>query len=172
MDTSDRGLLDIERFDLEPERPIFHGLIGDVDPARLRGLPSKEKVESFLRTEYEGHERIGLLAFRQNRLVGYALITMGVGILAFERLGVVPDERRKRVGTKLITVAMLDGRVRGLETMSVVVRDSNAVAQRFFHECGFRADRITDELRGWFGTEDGVAMRRPVVLPMPGTPSP
>ena len=125
-----------------------------------------EKVESYLPTEYEGHERIGLLAFRQNRLVGYALITMGARILAFERLGVVPDERRKRVGTKLVTVAMLEGRVRGLEKMSVVVRESNPGAQRFFHECGFRAGRITDELRGWFGTEDGVAMRRPVVLPI------
>ncbi|SHN28136.1 ThiF family protein [Cyclobacterium lianum] len=27
MDTSDRGMMDIERFDLEPERPIFHGLL-------------------------------------------------------------------------------------------------------------------------------------------------
>lgn len=25
MDTSDRGMVDVERFDLEPERPIFHG---------------------------------------------------------------------------------------------------------------------------------------------------
>lgn len=27
MDTNDRGMLDIERFDLEPDRDIFHGLI-------------------------------------------------------------------------------------------------------------------------------------------------
>ncbi len=27
MDTNDRGMLDIERFDLEPERSLFHGLI-------------------------------------------------------------------------------------------------------------------------------------------------
>jgi len=27
MDTSDRGLMDIERFDMEPNRPIFHGLL-------------------------------------------------------------------------------------------------------------------------------------------------
>lgn len=27
MDTSDRGMIDIERFDLEPERPILHGLL-------------------------------------------------------------------------------------------------------------------------------------------------
>ncbi|MDN3686743.1 ThiF family adenylyltransferase [Cyclobacterium jeungdonense] len=28
MDTSDRGMMDIERFDQEPGRPIFHGLLG------------------------------------------------------------------------------------------------------------------------------------------------
>ena len=27
MDTSDRGMMDVERFDIEPERPIFHGLL-------------------------------------------------------------------------------------------------------------------------------------------------
>jgi nitroreductase len=48
MDTSDRGLLDIERFDLEPQRPIMHGLIGDVRAGSLRGLPTKEKVPIFL----------------------------------------------------------------------------------------------------------------------------
>ncbi|MDP4663785.1 MAG: ThiF family adenylyltransferase [Salibacteraceae bacterium] len=31
METSDRGMLDIERFDLEPDRPIFHGMIEDFD---------------------------------------------------------------------------------------------------------------------------------------------
>jgi molybdopterin/thiamine biosynthesis adenylyltransferase/nitroreductase len=44
MDTSDRGMLDVERFDLEPDRPILHGLIGELDVQKLRGLPSKEKV--------------------------------------------------------------------------------------------------------------------------------
>ncbi|MEX2594473.1 MAG: ThiF family adenylyltransferase [Anditalea sp.] len=27
MDTSDKGMIDIERFDIEPDRPIFHGLL-------------------------------------------------------------------------------------------------------------------------------------------------
>ncbi|MBL8206842.1 MAG: Rv1355c family protein [Blastocatellia bacterium] len=44
MDTSDRGLLDVERFDLEPDRPIFRGLVGDLNPERLRGLTTEEKV--------------------------------------------------------------------------------------------------------------------------------
>jgi nitroreductase len=29
METSDRGMLDVERFDVEPQRPLFHGLAGD-----------------------------------------------------------------------------------------------------------------------------------------------
>jgi len=49
MATSDRGLLDVERFDLEPERPILHGLLGDLDYGRLAGMGSREKVPHLLR---------------------------------------------------------------------------------------------------------------------------
>ncbi len=31
METSDRGVLDVERFDLDPARPLFHGLTGDAE---------------------------------------------------------------------------------------------------------------------------------------------
>ncbi|MGV9331738.1 Rv1355c family protein [Nocardia sp. NPDC003726] len=44
METSDRGLLDVERFDLEPGRPAFHGLLGEVSAQDLRGLTSREKA--------------------------------------------------------------------------------------------------------------------------------
>ncbi len=49
METSDRGLLDVERYDLEPDRPLFHGLLGDVAPADLRGLNTHDKVPHVLR---------------------------------------------------------------------------------------------------------------------------
>lgn len=49
MATSDRCLLDVERFDLESTRPILHGLIGDVDAAQLRNLDAREKVPHSLR---------------------------------------------------------------------------------------------------------------------------
>ena len=35
MDTSDRGMIDIERFDLEKERPIFHGMIEESIPEEV-----------------------------------------------------------------------------------------------------------------------------------------
>ncbi len=49
MATSDRGLLDVERFDLEPQRPILHGLLGDLDLARLADMSNREKVPHMLR---------------------------------------------------------------------------------------------------------------------------
>ncbi|MDT7795247.1 MAG: hypothetical protein QOD59_4688 [Mycobacterium sp.] len=49
MATSDRGLLDVERFDIEPSRPIMHGLLGDVDSARLANLSNKDKLPHALR---------------------------------------------------------------------------------------------------------------------------
>jgi hypothetical protein len=49
METSDRGLIDVERFDLEPDRPIFHGLLGAVQPGELVGLSTHDKVPHVLR---------------------------------------------------------------------------------------------------------------------------
>lgn len=48
METSDRGLLDVERFDKEPSRPPFHGLVGDLDPAKLAGMSAYDKVPIIL----------------------------------------------------------------------------------------------------------------------------
>lgn len=52
MATSDRGLVDIERFDLDPSRPIIHGLLGDLTDesiAALVGLDGTAKVPYVLR---------------------------------------------------------------------------------------------------------------------------
>lgn len=49
MATGDRGTLDVERFDVEPERQVLHGLLGDVEFAELSGLPSEDKVPYALR---------------------------------------------------------------------------------------------------------------------------
>jgi molybdopterin/thiamine biosynthesis adenylyltransferase len=73
MATSDRGLIDVERFDLEPDRPIFHGLLGDVDPESLAGLSAHDKVPYVLRLIEVG----GLSARAAASLleVGHAVVT-------------------------------------------------------------------------------------------------
>lgn len=49
MATSSGGLLDVERFDVDPSRPIVHGLLGDIDAAQLAGLTNQDKVPHVLR---------------------------------------------------------------------------------------------------------------------------
>jgi molybdopterin/thiamine biosynthesis adenylyltransferase len=49
MATSDRGLIDVERFDLEPERPVMHGVLGGVDSAQLSALSQQDRIPYMLR---------------------------------------------------------------------------------------------------------------------------
>ncbi len=48
METSDRGMLDIERFDLEPDRPILHGLLGDLTAEKITQLPPAARLPLIL----------------------------------------------------------------------------------------------------------------------------
>jgi hypothetical protein len=48
MDTSDRGLIDVERFDLEPDRPILHGLIAHLDPQEAMKARTQEEKLPFV----------------------------------------------------------------------------------------------------------------------------
>lgn len=49
METSDRGMLDIERFDRESHRPLLHGLVDGVRAEELRGASPREKLPIVLR---------------------------------------------------------------------------------------------------------------------------
>jgi len=49
MDTNDRGMIDIERFDLNPEYPVLHGLLGDMPYQQLKGLTTEQKIPVMLR---------------------------------------------------------------------------------------------------------------------------
>ncbi|NNC83585.1 MAG: Rv1355c family protein [Flavobacteriales bacterium] len=44
METSDRGMLDIERYDLDRELPILHGLVEGLRSEDLKGLTNEEKI--------------------------------------------------------------------------------------------------------------------------------
>ena len=44
MDTNDRGMIDIERFDLEPNRILFHGLIDELELNNLNKLTPEERI--------------------------------------------------------------------------------------------------------------------------------
>lgn len=49
METSDKGMLDVERFDLEPQRPILHGKAEGINPGILKNLSTTEKIPLVLK---------------------------------------------------------------------------------------------------------------------------
>ena len=78
METNDRGVLDVERFDLEPDRPIFHGLLGDMDSSKLAGLTTAEK----------GPYVVRLIGARESSSRGAAsLLEVGQTITGWPQLG-------------------------------------------------------------------------------------
>lgn len=45
MDTNDRGMVDVERFDLEPQRPILHGYVNEEQLTNLKNLTPNERMD-------------------------------------------------------------------------------------------------------------------------------
>lgn len=48
MEASDRGTVDVERYDLEPERPLLHGFIDHLNPDNIGTLSNEEKLPFIL----------------------------------------------------------------------------------------------------------------------------
>ncbi|MCE3226553.1 MAG: hypothetical protein K0S32_1104 [Bacteroidetes bacterium] len=48
MDTADRGMLDVERFDLDPKRPILHGFIDHLDINKVKEAKTNEEKVPYL----------------------------------------------------------------------------------------------------------------------------
>lgn len=49
METSDRGLLDVERFDREEDRPILHGMLAGIPPEKLKNIPPADRFPLVMR---------------------------------------------------------------------------------------------------------------------------
>lgn len=44
METSDRGLFDVERYDLDGQRPLFHGLLPEMPSSSIAALTPQQKI--------------------------------------------------------------------------------------------------------------------------------
>lgn len=49
METSDKGMLDVERYDLESDRPVLHGLLNGIALDKLKNLTNEEKIPLILK---------------------------------------------------------------------------------------------------------------------------
>ncbi|WP_127781905.1 Rv1355c family protein [Rhodococcus sp. X156] len=78
METSDRGLLDVERFDVDPSRPLFHGRLGGLTSAELAGLSQQEKIPYVLRV---------VDATQVSAKMGASLVETGSTLATWPQLG-------------------------------------------------------------------------------------
>lgn len=78
METSDRGLLDIERYDLEPDRPILHGLLGNMTSDDVDKLPPPMRIGLVLRVV--GQDTMSPRA-------AASMLELGRSVRAFSQLG-------------------------------------------------------------------------------------
>ena len=49
METNDRGMIDIERYDLDKNYPLLHGLLGDVSYENLKGITPETALPFFMK---------------------------------------------------------------------------------------------------------------------------
>jgi len=106
MASSDRGLLDVERFDEDPDRPVLHGLLGDADLSRLSTLSSREKVPYVLKVieaaKLSARGAAALVEVGQTlttwpQLAGDVLIGATAAARAVQRIGLRQELRSGRI---------------------------------------------------------------------------
>ena len=116
MATSDRGLMDVERFDIDPSRPIMHGLLGDVDTARLANLSNEDKLPYALRVADASQlssrmaaslVEVGKTLSTWPQLSSEVALSASVIAEAVRRIGLNESLPSGRV--RIDTAAMLDG---------------------------------------------------------------
>ena len=102
MEASDRGTIDIERFDLDPNRPILHGFIDHLDVSRVKHLKTNEEKVPYL-LPIAGAETISTRAKASMMEVGQTIttwpqlasaVTMGGGMVTDVVRRIFLDEYR------------------------------------------------------------------------------
>jgi GNAT superfamily N-acetyltransferase len=87
-----------------------------------------------------------MIAERDGRAVGYAMLTAGPGaatwdlgdtVVELETLSVLPEERGSGVGAALMDASREWARERGVRTINVGLAHTNVGARRFYEREGF-----------------------------------
>jgi GNAT superfamily N-acetyltransferase len=136
--------------DLEPLWRALHdhhrGIAGGVAGVRPFEESWRQRRDQY-RGWLEGETEAALLvAERDGRAVGYAMLTAGAGaatwdlgerVVEMETLSVLPEERGSGVGAALMDASRRWALDRGARTMAVGLAHTNDGARRFYEREGF-----------------------------------
>lgn len=136
---------------------------GDLDEVlaiERQSFPSAWSRESYLR-ELRNRNSYYFVARLEGHVIGYA----GMWVIGTEAhistLAVHPDWRRHGLGERVLWHLLAVARERGVNKVTLEVREANLAARQLYRKCGFEEQRL---LPGYYGDtgEDGVAMERRV----------
>ena len=116
MDTNDKGMLDIERFDLEPNRPILHGKVDG-----LEALPAQQLLTTLRTLSIEDKVR-------------YLTQIIGVENVSAEMMASLPEMRKTITGWPQIASAVTLGGAMITDTCRrILLNKFNASGRYFIH---------------------------------------
>jgi molybdopterin/thiamine biosynthesis adenylyltransferase len=114
MDTNDKGMLDIERFDLEPNRPILHGKVPDLEDLPLDSLYNRLKTLTL-------EEKVGYLT----KIIGYENISPAM-------LRSLPEMNKSIIGWPQLASAVALGGAMVTDTCRKIITRKKLDSGRIF----------------------------------------
>lgn len=114
MDTNDRGMLDIERFDLETERPILHGAVTELERIPIAELTDKLRNLSL------------------NEKVGYLAKIIGMDNVSKEMLRSLGELHKSIVGWPQLASAVMLGGAMVTDTCRKILLGKPVPSGRYF----------------------------------------
>lgn len=106
----------------------------------------------------------------EGRVVGYAAMDQGGLEAHISTLGVLPNFRQRGIGRALLRYLLQWARRHGAETVSLEVRQSNAVAQRLYRQHGFVPTGLRRRYYSDNGEDAVIMVREEPLDPWPSFP--
>jgi ribosomal-protein-alanine N-acetyltransferase len=114
-------------------------------------------------------ESVVLIAERERRMLGFAIMDFGDETAHLNLLAVSPAERRRRIGERLVAWLEETALTAGTFVVELELRAGNAAARAFYESLGY-AEVV--RISGYYqGIEDAVRMRRDVRVARTSAPS-
>jgi len=133
-------------FRIRPFRPADLPEVLAVERSSFRG----DAYPGSLFLDYFRRGALFLIAEAGGAVAGYSLARTGAGRGELVSIAVAPPHRRAGAGRALLEATLRRLRRRGARRVSLMVKTTNAAAQRFYEPFGFRRVR---RVRGYY--EDG-----------------
>jgi len=136
--------------------------IRDADPLDVAAIVALEaKVyeqpwsETIVRDEMAQVNRVYLVVEDDGRIVGFGGVMLVEDDAHITTLGIAPEQRRRRLGSRLL-LALIDRALdAGSRNLTLEVRESNLKAQQLYEQFGFAQ---VGKRRGYYRGEDAVVM--------------